>query len=121
MSVVLVASGTGNGGAALTIGVELAVYNPSPGVSGMYQLVVDLNLLADGDTLEIRAKQMVLTGGTTRVVYMQAYANARPADDQIVASVPVTNDLTDNGAVQFSLKQTTGTGRAFPWKIVRIG
>lgn len=120
MSVSLVASGTGNGGAALTVGTELTVYNPSPGVPGVYQLIVDLTLLADGDTLELRGKQIPLTGGSAVGVYFGAYSGAQPADEAMAVSLPISNDLTDNGAVQFSLRQPTGVGRAPAWKVLRI-
>lgn len=116
MSVTAVASGT----QTAVISTEHALYNPSPAVAGVFQLVVDLNALADGDTLELRAKQMTLTGGTTRVVDVGTFVDAQPADKLIAVSMPISNELTDNGAVQFSLKQTTGTGRAIPWKVIRV-
>lgn len=116
MSVTAVASGT----QTAVISTEHALYNPSPAVAGVFQLVVDLANLADGDTLELRAKQMTLTGGTTRGVYLGTFANAQPTDALIAVSLPISNELTDNGAVQFSLKQTTGTGRSFTWKVIRV-
>lgn len=88
-------------------------------VAGTFTLHVDGNIMAAGDTLELRIYQIVLTGGTRHVAYLQRYADAQPTDDQVKISVPVSNELTDAGSLRFTLKQTTGTGRAFPWKVLK--
>jgi hypothetical protein len=91
----------------------------SPNVAGIFTLHVDTNAMAAGDVLELRVYQIVLTGGTTRVAYFARYADAQPADDQIKLSVPIANELTDTNSLRFSLKQTFGTGRNFPWKVLQ--
>lgn len=91
----------------------------SPNVAGTFTLHVDTNAMVAGDTLELRVYQMVLTGGTTRVAYMATYQDAQPADDLIKISVPISNELTDTNALRFSLKQTEGTSRSFPWKVLK--
>lgn len=88
-------------------------------VAGTFTLHVDKNAMAAGDVLELRIYQIVLTGGTRRVAYFARYADAQPADDLIAISVPISNELTDAGSVRFTLKQTFGTGRAFPWKVLK--
>jgi hypothetical protein len=50
---------------------------------------------------------------------MQRYLDAQPTDDIIKVSVPISNELTDAGSLRFSLKQTAGTGRAYPWKVLK--
>jgi hypothetical protein len=87
--------------------------------AGTYTLHVDTVNMAAGDVLELRAYQMVLTSGTRRVAYFMAYYGAQPTDDAIKISVPISNELTDSGALRFTLKQAFGTGRNFPWKILR--
>lgn len=87
--------------------------------AGTYTLHVDLNPLADGDTVELRVYQMVLTGGTRRVAYIGAYSDGQTADAKIAISVPISNELTDSGALRFTLKQTVGTSRDFPWKVLK--
>lgn len=87
--------------------------------AGTYTLHVDLNAMAAGDVLELRIYQMVLTGGTRRVAYFQRFEGAQPTDNQIAISVPISNELTDAGALRFTLKQTYGTGRSFPWKVLK--
>lgn len=87
--------------------------------AGVFTFHVDLLNMASGDFLELRVYQMVLTGGTARVAYLDTYQGAQPADNLIAISVPVGNELTDSQALRFSLKQTLGTGRSFPYKIVK--
>lgn len=91
----------------------------SPAVAGTFTLHVDANAMVAGDVLELRVYQIVLTGGTTRVAYYVKYAGAQNADDVIKLSVPISNELTDANSLRFSLKQTAGTGRAFPWKVLK--
>jgi hypothetical protein len=61
----------------------------------------------------------VLTGGTQRVAYYARYDGAQPTDDLIKISVPISNELTDANSLRFSLKQTYGTSRNFPWKCLK--
>jgi hypothetical protein len=87
--------------------------------AGTYTLHVDKINLASADVLETRSYQMILTGGTRRVAYYGRFDNAQPADDLIAISVPISNELTDTGALRYTLKQPFGTGRAYPWKVLR--
>lgn len=117
MSVASSASGT----QAATIGVEHDLFNPSPAVPGVYQLWVDLSAMADGDTLVLRLKRMVKSGGTVRTVYRQAFSNAQDADGgQVAVGIPLGISMTDNGAIRATLQQTTGTGRSYDYTVERI-
>jgi hypothetical protein len=91
-----------------------------PNVAATFQFIVDTINMAASDTVELRAYQMVLTGGTARVIYKTIFAGAQSTDDLIKACIPVSNELTDTGATQFSIKQTSGTARAFPWKALKF-
>jgi hypothetical protein len=91
----------------------------SPNEAGTYTLHVDLVNMAAGDYVELRIYQMVLTGGTQRVAYLEAFQGVQPADGLIAISVPISNELTDTNALRFSLKQTLGTSRNFPWKVLK--
>lgn len=88
---------------------------------GIYVLIVDCSVLLANDVLELRAYQMVLTGGTSRVIQAVTYSGAQIADDFIKVSPLLYNDLTDATACKFTLKQTFGTSRTFPWKVLRLG
>lgn len=83
-----------------------------------YTLHIDTVNMAAGDVLELRIYQMVLTGGTRRVAYYGVWSGAQPTDDLIKISVPISNELTDSGALRFEINQDAGTARAFPWKVL---
>ena len=87
--------------------------------AGTYTLHVDTVNMASGDILELRIYQMVLTGGTRRVAYYGRWDGAQVADDLIKISVPISNELTDTGALRFEINQKKGTARAFPWKVLQ--
>ena len=89
-------------------------------VTGVFQLIVDTVNLADGDVLELRVYQIVLTGGTGRVVLQGLFYGAQPTTDLIKTSVPVVNDLTDSQSLRFTLTQAFGSSRSFPWKVVKV-
>ncbi len=88
-------------------------------VAGTFTLHVDLQPILAGDVVELRIYQIVLTGGTRRVAYLARYAGAQSADDLIKISVPISNELTDSGSLRFTLKQTFGTTRDLPWKVLK--
>ena len=100
-----------------TVGTEHTLRDVA--TAGTYTLHVDKVNMVAGDVLELRAYQMVLTAGTRRVAYLARFADAQPTDDMIAISVPISNELTDAGSLRFTLKQTAGTGRQFPWKVLK--
>lgn len=85
---------------------------------GTFTFHVDAQPMLIGDVLELRIYQMVLTGGQRRVAYMTRFFDAQPTDDLIKLSVPISNELTDAGSLRFTLKQTNGAVRNFPWKVL---
>lgn len=113
MAVVAHATGT----TAQSVGTELTLDDIA--IAGTFTAHVDLNLMASGDTVELRWYAIILTGGTRRVCYFETRSGAQIADDMIAISVPISNELTDAGALRFTIKQTAGTTRAFPWKVLR--
>lgn len=113
MAVTLFASGT----TSPTVTTE--TFLSSPNVAGVFTLHIDTVNMAAGDVLVIRVYQMIITAGTTRVAYIMSYQGAQPADDLIKVSVPIGNDLTDSTALRFSITQTFGTSRSFPWKVLQ--
>ena len=113
MAVISHASGT----SSQTVGTEFTLADIS--VSGTFTLHVDLSAMLAGDTIELRVYQMIAAAGTRRVAYVQSFSHQQPADNMIAISVPISNDLTDTGAVRFTLYQRAGTTRALPWKVLR--
>jgi hypothetical protein len=90
----------------------------SPNAAGVFTFHVDLVNMQAGDYTELRVYQIVLTSGSTRVAYLETFQGAQSSDAMIAISVPIGNDLTDTNSLRFSLKQTLGTGRSYPWKIL---
>lgn len=87
--------------------------------TGVFTFHVDINAMVSGDTLELRVYQMILTAGVSRVAYLTRLYGAQADDNYIMVSPPIGNNLTDATSLRFSLKQTAGTGRAFPWKVLQ--
>lgn len=87
--------------------------------AGVYTFHVDLVNMVAGDVVELRAYQIVLTGGTKRIKEFAAFYGAQPTHALIYVSCPLSNELTDASSLEFSLKQTFGTGRNFPWKVLK--
>lgn len=110
----------GSGTQTAVIATEHTLLNIS--VAGTFTLHVDRTNMQAGDVVELRVYQIVLTGGTREVAYYIKKADAPVVDrDVVTISVPISNELTDSGALRFTLKQTTGTGRAYPWKVLSYG
>lgn len=87
--------------------------------AAVYTLHVDTVNMVAGDVLELRVYQMTLTSGTQRVIYLGSFYGAQPTDDLIKVSLPIGNELTDSVSLRFTLKQTFGTSRNFPWKVLK--
>lgn len=109
MAVTSAASGT----QAATVSTE---HNLGSAITtaGVYVLVVDTNAMVGGDRLELRARTKTKTGSTQRLAYVASYRNAQST--LVKYSVPVPVDTE----VQFTLKQTAGTGRSFDWNVLSL-
>lgn len=79
-----------------------------------YVLSVDLTNLANGDTVELRAKVKVISSGSEKLIYLGTYSHAQPYP--VVHSIPVRSEYS----ASFTLKQTAGTGRNFDWAVLSL-
>jgi hypothetical protein len=79
--------------------------------SGSFVLGIDTNAMVLGDKLTLRVKAKVRSIGTTRLAYTANYAHVQGEQVKFSIPVPSTNEVV------FTLLQTAGTGRAFPWEI----
>lgn len=84
------------------------------GTNQTYVLVVDTGNMQNADELELRLKTKVRTGGTSRIAYTATYRHAQ--GDPNKYSIPVPADIE----IAATLKQTAGTGRAYPWKLLAL-
>jgi len=109
---------------AFATGTQLAVittehFLANVNLVGVYTFHVDTVNMEAGDVVELRVYQMTLTLSTVRVAYLMTYYGAQPTDDVEKICVPISNELVDAQSLRFSLLQTFGVGRNFPWKVLR--
>ncbi len=88
-------------------------------IAGVFTSHVDLNAMQAGDTLELRVYRKVLAGGVSRPFKLLSFTGAQGADAQISDGDPFGNELAEADGLKFTLKQTVGTGRSFPWKVLK--
>ena|SRR6266496_1072133 len=106
-SVLLEASGT----QTATIGTEHSLATLTG--AKVYTLFVDCFNLVDGERVELRVYYTPLSAGTERLMHpVLVIENAQASP--IKQSLPIPSDIS----CRFTLKQVTGTGRAFPWKVL---
>lgn len=97
-----------------TIGTEHTLSGASFTTAGTYVLTLDTTNMVLGDRIEIRASEKVLTGGTEKLVYVAVYKHVQAQVVKISPPIPSAYSC------KFTLKQTTGTGRAFDFRIDTI-
>lgn len=83
--------------------------------NGTYYYEVALNNLANGDILELRIYTITLSGGTLQVAWKSTYGPIPPIQDA-APSPPQPSDQS----IRVTLKQTAGSPRSYPWKLLRI-
>lgn len=108
MALVVESSGT----QAATVTTEHQLAAPTSNKTRV--LRVDLGAMAAGDTVEIRIKTAVLAAGTVREQQNWTYANV--VGSPIFESIPISS----NQGATFTLKQTTGTSRSYPWAVLTL-
>lgn len=81
---------------------------------GVYQLIIDTAATDIADILEVTISTRVLAGGALSVFKRQMIRGGGVED--VFQSVPLFSDVE----FTITLKQTAGTGRAFPWKVVGL-
>jgi hypothetical protein len=82
--------------------------------AGIYQAFIDLNNVAAGDVFEFRVYEKTITGGTQRLVYYARFANAQATP--IFASPTLILGI----GWDCTLVKSTGTDRAFTWRISKV-
>ena len=80
----------------------------------VFVLEVDTSALANGETLELYVKSKCLSGGALAIAYSATYINVQA--EPLKISVPIPSDIQ----AVFTLIQTGGTGRDYPWKVLSI-
>lgn len=98
-----------NGTQAATIGTEHTLASPTTAKTRL--LWVDLGALTATDTVELRIYSPILSGGTSRVIRLVTFVGV--VDEPNTPSEPYSMGFGGS----FTLKQTAGTGRSFPWRV----
>lgn len=89
--------------------------------AGVYQLAVDLSVMANGDVLELRAYLATRSGESRKLAKIVSYRDLQGdgaadtgGDGEVISfSIPFTSPF----GIRFSLKQTAGTGRSYVWSV----
>jgi hypothetical protein len=95
-----------------TINTEHTLYNPT--TSKFFTGYVDLTNMATGDITEIRIYVIVKSAGSYIQYYKATYTDNQSDDLVYLPTLP-----SDIGW-KLTLKQTTGTGRAYDWRVYEI-
>lgn len=83
---------------------------------GVYQFFVDLDAMTVGDVVEIRVKEKCGAATTQRTMFAGVFAHDPSADDALW----VSPSLVLLHGWDFTIRQTAGTGRTFPWSIRKV-
>ena len=103
-----------SGSQTATIDTEHTLGTADDGTDGVFQHEVDVAALVRGDELEIRLYDKCRAADTSRQMHMWKIRHAQ--SDELWRS-PV---MVFMHARKFTIKQTAGTGRAFPWSVKRV-
>jgi hypothetical protein len=101
---------------ALTVGTETTI-GSTIGSAGTYQLNLNVSNLAGGgtpDILELRVYSKVLSGDTKALKDIWTLVGAQ------VVPILYTPVYPETYYLEFTLKQTQGTGRTFKYNIVQL-
>lgn len=82
--------------------------------AGTYQLAVDTANMVAGDEVELRVYGKARSSDTERLMYYASFTMAQASP--LKMSVPIISPHY----FRASLKQTAGTGRAFPWAVYSV-
>jgi hypothetical protein len=97
---------------ALSIGSETTLVTDSNNATFVFE--VDVTNLVNGDLLEVRIYTVTLNGGALTQAWKGTYQHNQLNDHKI--SPPIASDQS----LKVTLNQQAGTGRTFPWKLLRI-
>lgn len=80
-------------------------------VARVLTLVVDTTAMAVGDTITLRCKRKVLSGGALVEMYKESFSYPLDSAGLISAAMPSPHQAV------FTLAQEAGTPKAFPWSV----
>lgn len=106
-------SSDGNGNPTLTgSGTEDSLHTAVT-TADVYQYMIDLSNMADGDVIEFKVDVKVRTGSTAATILKKTFANAQ--DEPVWVTPPIPTLFS----IQAFMTQEAGTGRAIEWTRVQ--
>lgn len=94
------------------VGTEHTLASPTTAKTRV--LVVDASALTAGEVLELRFKGAVLFSGAVQEDIVGSFTGVLTSPGTVSPPIP----MPQGGSI--TLKQTSGTGRAFPWSIITL-
>ena len=109
-----------HGSQTATIGTEHTLSGGTFSTQGSYVLAVDMLNLVNGDVVELRVYTILdaADNNVSQQAVLGSYSNVQA--DLNKYSIPIPVDGTVTTQIKFTLKQTAGTGRAFPFNIMTL-
>jgi hypothetical protein len=103
---------------AVTSGTQAATLSTEHSLTqqtgiGIYVLEVDASAMEAGDTLVLRLKTKVLSGGASKITQEATLSGAQAVPHWRSEAIPVDVEIIA------TLLQSVGTGRSYPWKLLR--
>jgi len=83
--------------------------------AGFYILGVDLSNMVNGDITVLRIYTKMITGESSNMVWEGTYSNLQAFPNVYSIPCPVTTEII------CTLTQTDGTGRDYPWNLIKAG
>lgn len=99
------------------IGTEHTLLDDTTHEGKVYDAMIDMNALTTGDVVEIRLYAVLLASGTLHRVYYARYGESQDDENNFKSPIVYIPALTVMKEWKLTLKQTAGTGRAFPWTV----
>jgi hypothetical protein len=100
-----------SGSQTATISTEHSLATPT--TNATYEYAVDTSNMVNGDLLELRCYEMI-DGSNYRQCWKGTYQHVQTNPGKKSPPLVVITQA------KFTLKQTAGTGRVFPWSVRRI-
>lgn len=104
-------SSAGSGTQTATIGTEHVLTTQT--APAIYQLVVDCSAMTLGDIVELRIKTKAHGTATSQVAFLAVFAHGQIEPNKYSPALMIDTEIV------CTLKQTAGTGRNFPWNLLK--
>lgn len=101
----------GSGTQAATISTEHSLTQQT--TTGIFVLEVDVSAMQSGDTLILRLKDKVLSGGASGITQQATLTGVQDVVHWRSDAIPVDVEIVA------TLLQSAGVGRSYPWKLIR--